>query len=164
MSDTTDAKLSTKQRKSLKTSQFCGPGRSFPVNDCAHVRAAFRLLNRAKVSSSTKASIRSCVSRKNKSMGCGVNKQDSSDNNQSIVDLANSEEFKDTRDLLSFLEQLEESRSSTAEDKQIESLRVRAAESLASLRGQDDESIVDAYTSRSIFSLFDSILDHIEGK
>lgn len=29
-----DAKLSTKQRKSLKSSSFCGPGRSFPVNDC----------------------------------------------------------------------------------------------------------------------------------
>jgi hypothetical protein len=26
------AKLSTKKRKSLKDSQFCGPGRSYPVN------------------------------------------------------------------------------------------------------------------------------------
>ena len=30
------AKLSTKERKKLKKSTFCGPGRSFPVNDCAH--------------------------------------------------------------------------------------------------------------------------------
>ena len=53
------AKLTTKQRKKLKTSTFCGPGRSFPVNDCAHYTAALRLLNRSKFSSSTKARIRS---------------------------------------------------------------------------------------------------------
>ncbi|HLD90533.1 MAG TPA: hypothetical protein VI911_05890 [Patescibacteria group bacterium] len=30
------AKLTTKERKKLKKSTFCGPGKSFPVNDCAH--------------------------------------------------------------------------------------------------------------------------------
>src|SRR3990167_2417824 len=69
-----DAKLSTAQRKSLKTKSFCGPNRSFPVPDCSHVRSALRLLNRAKVSSATRESIRACVNRKNNSMGCGVNK------------------------------------------------------------------------------------------
>ena len=34
------AKLSTRKRKSLKSSQFAGPGRSFPINDKAHARAA----------------------------------------------------------------------------------------------------------------------------
>lgn len=71
--DTEDAKLSTKKRKSLPEKSFCGPNRSFPTHDCAHVRAAARLLNRAKVSSATKAKIRSCIARKNKSMSCGVN-------------------------------------------------------------------------------------------
>lgn len=65
------AKLSTKKRKSLPDSSFCGPGRSFPVNDCAHYTAALRLLNRSKFSSSTKAKIRACVNRKGKAMGCG---------------------------------------------------------------------------------------------
>ena len=64
-------KLTTKQRKALKKSTFCGPGRSFPVNDCAHYTAALRLLNRSKFSSSTKAKIRSCVNAKGKKMGCG---------------------------------------------------------------------------------------------
>ena len=29
-------KLTTKQRKRLKDSTFCGKNRSFPVQDCAH--------------------------------------------------------------------------------------------------------------------------------
>lgn len=74
-----DAKLSAAARKKLKSGSFCGPGRSFPANDCPHVRAGFRLLNRAKVSSATKARIRGCLSRKNKSMSCGVGASDSSE-------------------------------------------------------------------------------------
>lgn len=65
-----DAKLSTEQRKKLKNSTFCGPNRSFPVPDCAHVTAARRLIGRAKVSDSTKAKILACVNRKSKSLGC----------------------------------------------------------------------------------------------
>jgi len=66
-----DAKLSTEKRKKLKKSTFCGPDRSFPVPDCAHVTAARRLIGRAKgLSASQKASILSCVSRKAKALGC----------------------------------------------------------------------------------------------
>lgn len=73
------AKLSTKKRKSLPDSAFCGPGRSFPVNDCAHYTAALRLLNRSKYSDSTKASIRACINRKGKKMGCSGAKKEKSD-------------------------------------------------------------------------------------
>ncbi len=66
-----DAKLSTEARKKLGGGTFCGPGRSFPVPDCAHVTAARRLIGRAKVSDATKAKILSCVSGKAKKMGCG---------------------------------------------------------------------------------------------
>lgn len=71
-----DAKLSTAQRKKLKSSTFCGPGRSFPVPDCAHVTAARRLIGRYKGSSSTKAKILACVSRKAKNLGCGGDSSD----------------------------------------------------------------------------------------
>jgi hypothetical protein len=71
-----DAKLSTEKRKSLKGSAFCGPGRSFPVPDCAHVTAARRLIGRAKVGSATKSKILSCVSRKASAMGCESKKKD----------------------------------------------------------------------------------------
>jgi len=36
--DTVEAKLSTAARKSLPDSAFCGPGRSYPAHDAAHVR------------------------------------------------------------------------------------------------------------------------------
>jgi hypothetical protein len=71
---TGDAKLSTEKRKGLKSGTFCGPNRSFPVPDCAHVTAARRLIGRAKVSEDTKKKILACVSRKASSLGCGGKK------------------------------------------------------------------------------------------
>lgn len=37
------AKLTAKQRKALPDSAFAGPGRSFPMNDAAHKKAAVML-------------------------------------------------------------------------------------------------------------------------
>src|SRR5208282_4341143 len=71
----TDAKLSSEKRKSLKGSAFCGPGRSFPVPDCAHVTAARRLIGRYK-GEGTKSKILACVSRKAKALGCESKKKD----------------------------------------------------------------------------------------
>jgi len=65
-----DAKLSTAQRKKLGSSTFCGPNRSFPVPDCAHVTAARRLIGRFKAGESTKAKVLSCVNRKARALGC----------------------------------------------------------------------------------------------
>jgi hypothetical protein len=64
-----DAKLSTEKRKSLPKSSFCGPDKSFPVPDCAHVTAARRLIGRYK-GPGDKSAILSCVARKAKAMGC----------------------------------------------------------------------------------------------
>ncbi len=66
-----DAKLSVEKRKNLASSTFCGPGKSFPVPDCAHVVAARRLIGRYK-GPGDKTSILSCVSRKAKAMGCST--------------------------------------------------------------------------------------------
>ena len=71
-----DAKLSTKSRNKLPNSAFCGPNRSFPVPDCAHVTAARRLIGRAKVSAATKAKILACVARKAKALGCSSSKKE----------------------------------------------------------------------------------------
>lgn len=73
-----DAKLSTKTRKGLKASTFCGPNRSFPVPDCAHVTAARRLIGRYK-GPGKKESILACVARKAKALGCGGAKKDEVD-------------------------------------------------------------------------------------
>lgn len=67
--DNSDAKLSTTQRKKLPDSAFCGPNRSFPAHDKAHVTAGLRLLGRAKASDATKAKIRACLYRKGKKYG-----------------------------------------------------------------------------------------------
>jgi hypothetical protein len=71
-----DAKLSAAQRKKLKGSTFCGPGRSFPVPDCAHVTAARRLIGRYKGSDATKKKIMACVNRKARSLGCDKSKDE----------------------------------------------------------------------------------------
>ena len=66
-----DAKLSTEKRKSLSKSSFCGPNKSFPVPDCAHVTAARRLIGRYN-GPGDKSTILACVSRKASAMGCGT--------------------------------------------------------------------------------------------
>lgn len=68
-------KLTTKDRKKLKSSTFCGPGRSFPVPDCKHVATAKAYLGRSKFSSSTKKKIAACINRKAKQLGCDVSKK-----------------------------------------------------------------------------------------
>jgi len=68
-----DAKLSTEKRNKLAKSTFCGPGKSFPVPDCAHVTAARRLIGRY-TGEGDKSKILACVSRKAKAMGCDSEK------------------------------------------------------------------------------------------
>lgn len=72
-----DKKLSAKARKSLKSSTFCGPDKSFPVPDCAHVTAARRLIGRYK-GPGDKESILACVNRKAKKMNCDTKTSDES--------------------------------------------------------------------------------------
>jgi hypothetical protein len=80
-----DAKLSTAQRKRLAKSTFCGPERSFPVPDCAHVTAARRLIGRYKGPGS-KSAILACVARKAKALGCGDSKKNDSKSPQKAED------------------------------------------------------------------------------
>jgi hypothetical protein len=91
-----DKALTTEQRNNLPESAFCGPERSFPVNDCAHVTAARRLLNRAKLSDSQKEKVLSCVNKKAESMKCDVSKDETFENQ--INDLK--EEIKSLKEAL----------------------------------------------------------------
>ena len=67
--------LTTKQRKKMKKSTFCGPNRSFPVPDCKHVATAKAFLGRSKFSTSTKKKIAACINRKAKQLGCTPGKK-----------------------------------------------------------------------------------------
>lgn len=71
----TDAQLTTEQRTKLESTDFCGPDRSFPVSDCAHVTAARRLVEKAKLSDSQKELVLAAVDSRAKAMEC-----DSKDN------------------------------------------------------------------------------------
>jgi hypothetical protein len=73
-----EAKLSAEQRKKMKGASFCGPNRSFPVPDSAHVTAARRLIDRAKLSGSQKQRVLACVDRKAKQLGCDEETKDNS--------------------------------------------------------------------------------------
>ena len=93
-----DARLSYQQRKDLPDSAFCGPERSFPVPDCAHVTAAKRLINQSKLSDAQKAKVMTCVNKKSDSMSCG--KKDSSD--ERYTELLAS--YKESQDKIAELE------------------------------------------------------------
>lgn len=71
-----DKMLTTEERKNLPDSAFCGPERSFPVPDCAHVTAARRLIGRAKLSDSQKQKVLSCVNKKAEGMKCDSEMED----------------------------------------------------------------------------------------
>ena len=94
-----DKTLSAEERKELPDSAFCGPERSFPVNDCAHVTAARRLLNRAKLSDGQKAKVLACVNKKAESMSCDKDMEDKFD---SIVENLQ-KELKDLKEKLNSL-------------------------------------------------------------
>ncbi len=52
-------KLTSKARSKIPASKFAGPGRSFPIEDKNHARAALIDVGRSKISPSAKAKVRS---------------------------------------------------------------------------------------------------------
>jgi hypothetical protein len=106
-------KLTTKDRKGMKESTFCGPNRSFPVPDCKHVAVAKAYLKKSKFSDSTKKKIAACINRKAKKLGCTVSKKAKASNivledwqpvyielSYEQKQLYSSDVFKTTRDLV----------------------------------------------------------------
>tara|TARA_Y100000310_G_scaffold332007_1_gene406701 strand:- start:2542 stop:4800 length:2259 start_codon:yes stop_codon:yes gene_type:complete len=104
--DCEDAKLSAGQRKKLSSGTFCGPDRSFPVNDCPHYVAAKRLIGRYK-GPGDKAKILACVERKGRALGCQTKKKDvapepqdtAPDFQELLVDFLSKEDNDAIRDL-----------------------------------------------------------------
>jgi len=93
------AALTTKQRKKLKSSTFCGPNRSFPVNDCQHAATAKAFLGRSKFSRATKQRIAACINRRAKALGCKPGKPAKADL-EIANKLAEAEIFKSTKELV----------------------------------------------------------------
>ena len=65
-------KLSTAERKSLPSGDFCGPNRSFPVPDKKHYMAANMMLPNSHYDGAEKAQIKDCLRRKKAQHGWGA--------------------------------------------------------------------------------------------
>ena len=155
-----DKMLSTEARNSLPDSAFCGPERSFPVPDCAHVTAARRLIGRSKYSDSTKSKILACVDKKAQAMKC--DSKDSAYNEllEKYVDLENRLnellnvlENKKVEEVDNKVEKVENTtQDAVVVEKTIESPSVHHAEdSVDSLNKQEkklpafEQKVVDSY-------------------
>lgn len=67
-----EAKLSYAERKNLPSTAFCGPDRSFPAHDAAHVRNGLARLKNSHFSPAIKARIFACLRRRAKKYGIEV--------------------------------------------------------------------------------------------
>jgi len=83
---TEDAKLTYGARKNLPDSAFCGPGRSFPAHDAAHVRNGLARLNQSNFSSAQKSRIHGCLVGRAKKYGIKVGTKTSSDGKETTID------------------------------------------------------------------------------
>lgn len=104
----TAKKLTTKDRKKLKSSTFCGPGRSFPVPDCKHVAVAKTYLARAKFSASTKKKIAACINRKAKQLGCNTSKKAKANEQLKFIELSYEQKQLYSSDVFATTKQLVE--------------------------------------------------------
>tara|TARA_Y100001973_G_scaffold100603_1_gene162020 strand:- start:904 stop:2862 length:1959 start_codon:yes stop_codon:yes gene_type:complete len=88
-----NTKLTKEERQDLKGSQFCGPNRSFPAFDSAHIEASKRLLEKADMSESQKQRILACVNRKAKQMNCDGEKEELVSMSSFLDNLSNLSDF-----------------------------------------------------------------------
>ena len=109
-----DKMLTTEARNNLPDSAFCGPERSFPVPDCAHVTAARRLIGRSKYSDSTKAKILACVDKKASAMKCDVESKNDSAYNELL------EKYNDLESRLNNLLLVLENKNTKDSDNKVE--------------------------------------------
>lgn len=133
-----DAKLSAEARKKLPKSSFCGPDRSFPVTDCAHVTAARRMLSRYKGEGS-KSAISACIDRKARALGCSEG--DCALPENPVKDEAQAEEVTSfsTDSFSSWIDQLDDFSSAEFSSEEVEALRMLITQ-VADKLGKDNFS------------------------
>lgn len=69
-----EAKLSYAERENLPKTAFCGPNRSYPANDAAHVRAGLQRISQYghKMKPAVRARIEGCLKARAKKYGIEV--------------------------------------------------------------------------------------------
>lgn len=141
-----DKRLSSEERNELPDSVFCGPERSFPVPDCAHVTAARRLIGRAKLSEEQKTKVLSCVDKRAKSMSCDSSIEDKLDSLTAKIE----QQLKELKDKLAGL---------TKEEVKVEEIveEVKASDNLTlienpSVGSSDESSPTDSIQNKKLGS------------
>jgi len=71
-----ESKLSYAERSNLPSGAFCGPDRSFPAHDAAHVRNGLARLKNSHFSPAVKARILACLRRRAKKYGIEVSESE----------------------------------------------------------------------------------------
>lgn len=71
-----DSKLTAEQRKKLSDSTFCGPGRTFPAHDKAHVLAGLEAINSSELSDEIKSKVIGALYRRGKRVGVTPSKDE----------------------------------------------------------------------------------------
>lgn len=89
-----NTKLSPAQRSKLAESSFCGPDRSFPAHDKAHVEAGLKLLDTITLDDSTKSKIKASLYRRGKKFGV-VPTEDALQSNPDLVTFRMDDNFKE---------------------------------------------------------------------
>jgi hypothetical protein len=169
-----DATLTAKQRKDMSAGTFCGPARSYPVNDCSHganaKARATQQVKAGKLSAGAAAKIKACANRKMKSLGCGGSDGLTTGNDvvDALIELVNDLRFSYEADLTSL-----KATGKTKEDSQA-AMKVtldsandahrRDLEQIASLQATIKEEKAKNVLALSLMLKKDSFLNTFSGK
>ena len=139
--EATDKVLTSAARKKLPDSAFCGPDRSFPANDAAHVRNGLARLPQAKnFTSEQKSRILACLKRKAKKFG---------------VEVGNSSKDSDTEQTMSELEKLRDELESLKTQKSA----LEAEKTDLKTKLEEAEKLIDQHEKQAHLDLVDSVFD-----
>lgn len=153
-----DAQLTAEKRNELPDSAFCGPERSFPVHDCAHVTAARRLIGRSKLSEDAKAKVLSCVDKKAKAMNC-----DASEETLKLLSeiSALKKQYSDLESKFkTVVNFIEENKLNAVENEDHLSVNIEKTEDLVENETKDELKTEDE--SEKVFSMSDKVLSNMD--
>jgi hypothetical protein len=153
-----DASLSVGKRNDLPESAFCGPDRSFPVHDCAHVTAAKRLIGRSKLSDTQKKKVLDCVEKKAKNMNCDASEET----------LKLRSEIKDLKEMYSLLEEKFKTVVSFLQEKNVKSedndsdLNINVEKNENTVESNHNDALIVESTQEKVFSMSEKVLSNMD--
>jgi hypothetical protein len=147
--------MSNDERKELPDAIFCGPERSFPIPDCAHVTAAKDLISKTKLSDTIKSKILTLIDEKAEALEC--------DSEVSIL----KSDLKDLQEMYKSLEEkfkvvvefIEANKKVSADNTEDLNINCEKNEDTVENTAQDELNLDDK--DEKIFSLSDKVLTNM---